>query len=208
MKILDISMSLSEDSLNYPGDTPFSRKISEAQSEGGVCNMSRVVMSSHSGTHLDAPLHFVEEGKSIDQMPLDIFYGPVRVIDLGNCNLILSSDLEEHLLESPKRFICKTGGWKLLKKGQFPEQHPALTADAAELLVEKGIRLLGLDFITVDRAEGNFPVHNILLPREIAILEGLQLEQVEAGDYILAAFPLKFKGGDGSPCRAVLLDEG
>ncbi len=209
MKIIDISMSLAPDSIIYPGDTPFSTERIKDLDSGELCNLSRLEMSSHSGTHLDAPSHFIREGKTIDEMPLDIYYGPVRIIDFGAKEKISALDLKPHLGAGLKRIICKTRGWELIKKGDFNQNHPVFTADAAEFLVQNQIQLVGLDFITVERGEGeNYPVHTTLLSNGIAILEGLYLEDVKPGDYILAAFPLKIAKGDGSPCRAVLIDQG
>ncbi len=208
MKIIDISLSLAPDSITYPGDTPFSTERIKDLDSGELCNLSRLEMSSHSGTHLDAPTHFIREGKTIDEMPLYIYYGPVRVIDFGSKEKISAQDLKPYLGTEVKRIICKTRGWELMKKGDFNENHPAFTADGAELLVQNQVQLVGLDFITVERGEGGkYPVHTTLLSNGIAILEGLQLEGVKPGNYILAAFPLKIAKGDGSPCRAVLIEQ-
>lgn len=209
MKLIDISMALSPDSITYPGDTPFSTSRIMSLDSGEICNLSRIEMSSHSGTHLDAPAHFIPGGKNIDEMPLDIYYGPVRVVDFVDKEIITAADLEPYLDEEVTRIICKTRGWELIKKGEFRENHPAFSEDAALLFVEKGIRLVGLDFITVERGQGEkYPVHNTLLASGVAILEGLQLEDVTPGDFVLAAFPLKISEGDGSPCRAVLIEQG
>lgn len=208
MKIWDISVTLKQDMLIFPGDKKFKREKVASIREGNVCNMSKLEMGAHNGTHVDAPFHFVEGGKSIDQVPLNKFYGPVQVVDLSaGPEAIGESDLADHVKEGIQKVLFRTRASDFVQKKPFRREFPHLTKEAADYLVESGVDLVGIDYLTIERlSRDNHPVHKHLLKNGVIILEGLNLKEVEAGDYILACFPLKIKGGDGSPCRAVLME--
>ena len=205
MEIFDISAPLVEKGMVYPGDTPFHSEVVSSIKNGDECTLSKLTMSSHSGTHFDAPSHFIPDGLTVENVSLKPFYGPVRVTEYLNKDLITSEEIEPYLEKGVERLLCRTRGSQLIRGGDFKKDHPALTSSAARLIADFGLKLVGIDYITIERAGGDFPVHKILLGNKIAILEGLQLENIEPGDYILSAFPLKIHRGDGAPCRAVLI---
>lgn len=208
MILHDISVMLQENMVMYPGDTLFQREEIASLNKGDDCNLSRLFISAHAGTHLDAPKHFVAGGKSIDAMPLNLYYGPALVADCTGHEAIGEKELEPYLKQRPERLLLKTDASGMMVQPPFQEVFPYLTSDGAQAILQAGVKLLGIDYITIDAFESpGYPVHNFLLKEEVAILEGLHLQHIEPKEYILAAFPLKLKDSDGSPCRAVLLEE-
>jgi arylformamidase len=167
-------------------------------------------MGSHTGTHVDPPVHFLPGDRSIDELDLDVFFGPVVVADLGEADAIGAAELDAvKLPEGTERLLCRTRNSGLWSRPavEFPEDYVAVTADGARWLVDRGIRLVGVDFLSVEKdGPPDFPVHRTLLGGGAIIVEGLDLSAAEPGTSTFACFPLRIQDGDGSPARAVLIE--
>ncbi|PTX64519.1 kynurenine formamidase [Melghirimyces profundicolus] len=187
----------------WPGDTPFSYRLTWTKEETGSVNVGRVTMSTHTGTHIDAPYHFDRDGKRVSELDLDLYIGPVRVIRLHRPAGISRRELEGENLEGVARLLIRTDAWP--DKSVFPGEIPPVHPDLAPYLEEKGIRLLGLDLPSVDPLDSKaLPAHHALTRHGVHILEGVVLDRVEPGEYELAALPLPLAEADGSPVRAAL----
>ncbi|TFD97686.1 arylformamidase [Jeotgalibacillus sp. R-1-5s-1] len=204
MKIIDISMSLSERTAPWPGDTRFSYEVSWGMEESGSVNVGKLEMSAHSGTHIDAPFHFTEDGKKVHELEIDRYITSAAVVDVTGKETIFIEDLQSKL-ESKKvnAILLKTESWR--DRSVFPEKIPVMDHNVPSFLADKGIRLIGLDLPSVDPIDNKeLENHHKLLDKDIYILEGLVLDHVEEGVYELIALPLNIVGADGSPVRAIL----
>ncbi len=206
MHIYDITAPLSSALPVYPGDPEVTITPLAQLQWGDAANVSRLVLSSHTGTHLDAPRHFFAEGLAIDGLDLHVLMGPARVCAFPQVTTHLTADdLRPLGLAGTKRLLLQTPNAALWQKTGFQTNYVALTESAAYLLVEMGVQLVGIDYLSVDAFERqDFPVHRILLGAGVLILEGLDLRAVPPGDYELLALPLLLQHGDGAPVRAIL----
>lgn len=187
----------------WPGDTPFHYEVSWSKAESGSVNVGSLSMSSHTGTHVDAPFHFDDDGKRIIELDLELYIGPVRVLEMIGKKSIGVKDLEDVDLEGMKRVLFRTLSWQ--NASEFPEKIPHLEADLGPFLAERGIRLIGIDVPSVDPIDSkDLNAHHSLNENGIHILESVLLDKAEPGDYELIALPLPLVEGDGSPVRAVL----
>jgi arylformamidase len=216
MKIFDISRTLSDELAPWPGDTPFHFELKWKMAEGATVNVGAVNMGVHNGTHADAVFHFDESGDSIDRMPLDAYLGDAVVIDLtklfartgdefDQTRKIGVADIETFSasIEQAPRLLLKTGVWK--DPQVFPDWIPVIARDVSEWLRERKVKLLGLDLPSVDPIDAKkLTNHYALAAARIAILESLDLSEIEAGIYQFSALPLKIAGGDAGPVRAIL----
>jgi len=203
-KIIDISIPLSEKTIVYPGNPKI--KIEEIKSEASKSIISQITSGSHNGTHIDAPRHAITDAKSIDELSLDIFMGPCRVIDcMGDTSSISRDTLESHSVLNGERILLKTTN-SLRGYDEFHPNFVYLSPEGAEYLAEAGAILVGIDYLSIKQkgSQDNRP-HTLLLEKDIPIIEGIDLSQVEPGEYTLVAFPLKYVGIDGAPARVVLL---
>ncbi|MFZ0389386.1 MAG: cyclase family protein [Calditrichia bacterium] len=206
--ILDISLSLSPDLPVWPGDPPVEIRQTASIKNGDMCNASRVSTSFHWGTHMDAPRHFFDEGWSIDQIPPHILVGPATVIEIPNLREIDSKALRLFDLSGVERLLIKTGNSAFWKEKPliFHPEFASLTGDAAELLLNTPLKLLGIDYLSIDLFDSeDLPVHHRLYQKNIVAVEGLDLNGVEAGVYDLICLPLKVAEGDGAPARVLLI---
>jgi arylformamidase len=205
MHIYDVTVPLSPVLAVYPGD-PVVDIVPVAQlTQGDVANVSRVTLSSHSGTHLDAPRHFYELGATVDALDLSRLLGPARVCAIASPSHITADDLRALELQGVRRLLFKTPNAVLWDRPGFQHNYVALTGSAARLLVERGVDLVGIDYLSIDAFEcQDFPVHRTLLGAGVLILEGLDLRAVPPGDYELIALPLLLRDGDGAPARVLL----
>ena len=198
MKIFDVTRSLCSEDIVYPGDRiPFSR-----QRDAGNYLISDVDISSHSGTHIDAPSHFLENGISIDEVPLSNLIGRCRVLDVGTAGTTITEDYLKGKLEGATRILLRT---RFSGSRSFVENYPSLDITAARMLSKKGIRCIGIDSPSVESFRGDGAVHREILGHGCSIIEMLDLAAVEEGEYTMAALPLRLRGLDGSPARIVLL---
>lgn len=189
MKIYDISQGVFNAEV-YPGDPIPEKEEVLRISRGDKCNLTSIRMCCHNATHVDAPYHFLDGGKTIGEISLDKFIGRCRVVDMQkDCGM-------EQLTR-----ILQDGVKKIILKGDF-----LMSVEAAKEMADKGIDLIGVEGCTVGNEETGSMIHQILLKKEIVILEGLMLGQVKEGEYFLAAQPINFGETDGAPCRAVLME--
>ena len=203
MKIIDISRRLENGMPVWPGDTSFQYEVAWSKAESGSVNVGSLSMSTHTGTHVDAPFHFDDNGKRIIDLDINLYIGPVRVLDMSEKESIGARDLGDINLEGFQRVIFKTSSWK--NSNEFPVSIPYLEADLGPYLAEKGIKLIGVDVPSVDPIDSKeLHAHHSLNKNGIHILESVLLDKVEPGDYELIALPLALAQGDGSPVRAVL----
>jgi arylformamidase len=165
-------------------------------------------MTTHTGTHIDAPLHFLDGGKNICQISIEAFIGPSLVIDVGGVDAITPDILAAHALRGEKKILFRSGNSSLWDKPRFQKVFTYLTASAAKYLVEIGVELVGIDYLSIEKfGPNNRDTHLTLLKAGVLVLEGLNLSRVTPGRYQLICLPLPIRNGDGAPCRAILLEE-
>lgn len=211
MQITDISHPVRLASVVWPGDPKPERVFLSHTERGDPNTVSRWNMSAHTGTHVDARMHFIPGGWSMESLDLARCVGPCRVVDLTQ----VGGDVEREHLEredvaGTARLLLKTRNstQRLLEGDEFEEGYAAISREAAAYLVEIGVETVGVDYLSVEPFEdGDFNTHHTLLGADVLILEGLDLADVEAGEYLLVCLPLKLEGSDGSPARAILMDE-
>lgn len=200
---IDISQRLDEKLAVWPGDTPFSYRIGWSMEESGSVNVGLLAMSTHSGTHIDAPFHFDNEGTRVIDLDINVYIGPARVIHLLDVTSIGVKELSKYELTGVSRLLIYTGSWQ--NRANFPDWIPHFEPEAAIYLSSLGIRLIGIDLPSVDPLDSkNLLAHHELNRHGIHILEGLVLDTISEGNYELAALPLPIVNGDGSPVRAVI----
>ncbi len=207
MSWIDISQQLDDTIPVWPGDTPFSYEITWPKSDSGSVNVGQVTMSVHTGTHIDAPFHFDNDGKKVLELDLDVYIGDARVIDVSSFESIGKAELSSFDLAGVKRLLLKTSSVK--RTAGFPESIPYLREDAAPYLEEIGVVLVGVDVPSVDPLDSKeLKAHHSLFEHGIHILENAVLHHIAEGDYELIALPLALKEADGSPVRAILKKKG
>lgn len=205
MPIYDITVPISSFLPVYPGDPVVEITPIAQMAAGDIANISRVVLSSHSGTHIDAPRHFFPDGRAVDALDMCVLMGPVRVCELHQTHHITARDLQLLALQDCRRVLFKTPNSTLWTKPGFQTDYIALTESAADFLLAQNVQLVGIDYLSIDAfARQDFPVHRLLLSAETVILEGLNLHAVPPGDYELIVLPLLLHNGDGAPARAIL----
>lgn len=201
--IIDISQPLKVGIPVWPGDTEFSFDLTWTKEKSGSVNVGRLEMSTHTGTHIDAPFHFDDGGRKIFELDPAIYVGRARVIEVAGKASVGAGELREHDLEGVSRLLVRTDSWR--DRGEFPESITYLRPDAASFLARKGVWLVGVDVPSVDPLDSkDLPAHHALHASGVHILEGVVLDAVEPGDYELISLPLPLHGADGSPVRAVL----
>ena len=208
MQIIDISRTLSNDLAPFPGDTPFRYELKWKIAEGAAVNVGAIEMSAHNGTHADAVFHFDPKGETIERAELSVFFGPAIVADVPNSATIEISHLERwgNALRDAPRLLLRTGAWPDPKS--FPKEIPTISREVPHWLQARGVKLLGVDVPSVDAIDSkDLPNHHALAEARIAIVESLDLSEVEEGRYHLAALPIKIAGGDAAPVRAILWRE-
>jgi arylformamidase len=207
----DITLPFREDLPCWPGDPiPTIEKVKD-MAKGDSCQVTQISTNVHMGTHIDAPIHFVEGGKDIASLSLDVLMGTVFVVELLNKDKISVESLEEANIPSNiTRLLIKTNNsalWENLNH-TFISDYVALTPDAAQWIVEQGIQLVGIDYLSIERfKENDNRTHKILLEKEVIVVEGLDLSKIESGYYQLVCLPIKLVGSDGAPARVILKKE-
>ena len=201
--IYDISIPLSPEVAGWPGDTLYNRKQIASIPAGSTVNLSALEMSVHSGTHADAPIHFLEGARGAEALDLEPFIGLAYILDVSGINPIRPEHLPQEYLQSAPRLLLRTNAWPDVRI--FPESVPVLAPETPSYLASNGIILLGLDIPSVDELESkDLPIHHALSHYNIQIIESLRLADVEVGLYELLALPLSLNGSDGAPLRAVV----
>lgn len=204
-KIFDVTMTIRDGMISWPGDGAVRVVRERSMAKGDRLNQSRLELSAHTGTHIDAPVHFIRDGAGIESIPLERLLGPALVLDLPGLTKIGAAGLKNAgIPEGTGRLLLKTDNGRLLEQAGFDSGYSHLTEDGAAYLVDKGINLVGIDYLSVAAYGKGEAVHRALLTAGVVIIEGLDLRRVPAGAYNLAALPLRIEGCDGSPARVVL----
>jgi arylformamidase len=205
-RILDVSMEVFSGMLAWPGDEGVELYRTKKLETGDHNNSSRIVCSVHTGTHVDAPRHFFPGGKTIEQLPLEILSGPAWTADFTSRQRIGRDDLEmAGIPAGTLRLLLKTGNSRsLASETVFRDDYAGLDESGAQWLVEKGIRLVGSDYLSVACRDQTGPVHRLLLGAEAILVEGLLLREVPAGACRFTCLPIKLKGSDGAMARAMV----
>ena len=209
MEIIDITAPVGPRSVMWPGQNPPSREFLSHADRGDPNTVSEWTLSAHTGTHVDARMHFIPGGWSMEKLDLARVVGPCRVVDLTHVEGHLGrTDLESAGVAGTARLILKTRNSEqgLLDRAGFEEGYAAISLEAAEYLVEIGAETVGVDYLSVEPFEDKeFNTHHTLLGADVVLLEGLALAGVEPGEYVLVCLPIKLAGSDGAPARAVLM---
>ena len=208
MRIYDISVGISPELPVWPGDPPVKLERVQSLEKGADANVSRLALGVHVGTHVDAPLHFVQAGGSVERIALKRLIGRAYVVHLGKATVIDARTLEKAgIPPRTKRVLFKTqnSGFWGSRDLRFRRDFVAVDASGAEWLVRKGVQLVGVDYLSVAPFDDPVTTHRILLGAGIVIVEGLNLSAVKQGRYTLYCLPLKLMGSDGAPARAILL---
>ncbi len=205
MKLYDATLSIHEKMVVFPGDPPFKKEpVSQIQT-GDDFNLTRITMGTHLGTHVDPPAHYLEAGATVEQIPLESMVGPGVVADLRGRSQIDGHDLEKSNIGDHKRVLLKTDNGPRLLESTFHQNYVHLTEDGARYLVEHKVRLVGIDYISIEHHENpGSPVHHLLLEAGVLVVEGVHLLEIPPGEYEIFCLPLKIKGADGAPARILL----
>jgi arylformamidase len=210
-KIYDITLTITPGMPVWPGDPSVKLARINKIEDGANANVSQIDMSVHTGTHVDSPYHFLNHGKSVETLPLDVLIGAVQVVELpDSCSVINSEALKTAGIQTRlERVLFKTRNshyWER-KLTEFQTDFVGITEDGAQFLVDSGIRLVGIDYLSIAPYKHSRPTHEILLKSDVVILEGANLSGVPAGNYELICLPMKLGGSDGAPARVVLIAE-
>ena len=209
--IYDISVGVRDGGLVYPGNPAISITAQQALSQGAGANVSRIDFGSHTGTHVDAPKHFFDDGAGVDELSLDVLIGPALLIAFDDSVMSIGeAELRAHDLAGVTRVLFKTrnSAWLASGSTEFHRDYTYVAPDGAEYLAGLGVKLVGVDYLSVEQFHsGHHRTHRTLLENGIIIVEGLLLTEPPAGWYELYCLPVKFDGLDGAPARAVLLSE-
>lgn len=206
---IDVTLPIKTGQMHYPADTPCTLKRVLSIADGDKVNLTDLNMSAHTGTHADAPAHFIQGGKTIDEMEISHFIGRAKVLDFSDKEYYIdATDLADKGIEKGDIILLKTHNSARLHEAEYLTDYVYLTAEAAEYLAEREILTVGIDFLTIDGPDTDFPAHYALLGAGIVIFEGLNLLDIEAGEYEMVALPIKIAGGDGAPARVLLKKNG
>ena len=199
----DVSVPLEPNITVWPGDETLSFTPKSRVANGDASNVSQITLSTHTGTHVDAPWHFEDDGKRLDAVDHTLFFGEATLYDLSHLDIIRAEDLGDAAL--PPRILIKTRASKWSYEEPFREDFPAFDPTAAQRLVDEGVRLVGIDYLSIEPfAQTECPTHHILLGNEVFIVEGLRLKDISPGTYPFTVLPLPLVGADGAPARAFL----
>jgi len=203
---IDISVPIYSGMVHWPGDPGVDIERTKDLSHGDAANVSKLELGAHTGTHMDAPRHFLADGAGLDEMPLDATIGPARVIRIENPQAVLPGELEAHSLQAGERVLFLTrNSERCWKNNRFVKDFVYISAAAAQFLVQKKVQTIGIDYLSVGGyVHDGVETHRILLSAGIWLIEGLNLSEVKPGVYDLVCLPLRVAGADGAPARAIL----
>ena len=205
---IDISVPVRNGMVHWPGDPAFESRLEKkiGDENGSPCNLTHLSLSAHTGTHMDAPRHFIAEGDTMETMPLEAVMGPCRVIEIRDSTAITSSELETHKLQKNERILFKTrNSSRSWASDDFDEDFIYISQDGARHITAQGVQTVGVDYLSVGGfKKDGVETHVELLGGKVWIIEGLNLSEIEPGKYDLACLPLKIIGSDGAPARAAL----
>jgi arylformamidase len=211
IRVHDVTAPLREDLPSWPGEEGLRRRLVKDLARGDSSTVSHLSLGAHTGTHIDAPGHFIEGGMGIDSLAIDALVGPALVVGLEDVRgPIAAGDMETAVPDGTERLLLKTrnSGWSESDTA-FRQDFVALDPSAAEWCLTHDVRLVGIDYLSVEpfgSGRQGHPVHRALLGAGVVIVEGLDLAAVELGAYVVAALPLAIPGGDGAPARVVLIE--
>ncbi len=203
---IDVSVPLYSGMVHWPDNPPVKIERMLNMDKGDVCNVSTLSMGSHTGTHMDAPVHFIRKGKGLHEMPIEATLGPARVIDIRDKESIKPDELRPHRIQRGERVLFRTrNSSRSWKTDEFDKDFVYISQEAGRFLAERKVRTVGVDYLSVGgfRCDG-VETHEALLGAGIWIIEGLNLAKIKPGKYDLICLPLKVRGGDGAPARAIL----
>ncbi len=208
MKIHDISIAISPSMHVYSGDPGVEIVPVSRITDGKGANVSAIHMGTHTGTHVDPPFHFVSSGVTVDCLPLETLIGECLVCEVQDVPVILRQHVTEEVIPlGTERILFKTRNSALWQEKEFRNDFTYLDSGAAEALVDRGVKLIGIDYLSIDQFKSDgHRTHLKLLGSGVVVLEGLDLSNVSVGTYTLVCLPLKIQGGDGAPARAVLME--
>ena len=206
MSLHDISPKLAGDTVRWVTAPPFELEERRRMSKGDPNNSSALNMSIHSGTHIDAPFHFVAEGLTIDELPLDRFIGAALVFEVDPEKYITKNHVESIKLDGATRVLFSTRNSELLHQREYEPDFAAFSVEADQSLVERGVELVGLDYLSIAHADEQVRVHRAFSDHGVVLLEGIDLSHVASGRYELMCLPIQIGNNDGAPCGAVLRD--
>jgi arylformamidase len=205
MKLIDVSVPLDSNLPTYPGNTPFGLEPIKRLASGGSSNVSTLHMSAHGGTHVDAPRHFFDDGAGTESLPLEMLCGRARVVELTTRKAITAEDLAPFDLTEDIRLLLKTTNSRLWGTSEFHEDFIGVSEGAARFLVDAGVKVVGVDYLSVEPYKTpGAPAHHVLLGAGTIVIEGLNLRDVEPGTYEMFCLPLAIVGSDGAPARVIL----
>jgi arylformamidase len=203
--LLDVSVPLRHGLPTYPNNPEFELQPLKRIADGASSNVSRLVLGTHTGTHVDAPRHFFDSGVGVDGLALNLLIGRARVIEIGRRGPITVEDLAAAGLREDLRVLFRTPNSALWNSSVFHEDYAHLTEAAARYLVEQGVKLVGIDYLSIEQyKKTGAPAHRALLSNGVVIIEGLNLADAEPGMYEMYCLPLLVAGADGAPARVVL----
>lgn len=208
MPWIDVTLPIDEQHPSWPGDPPFVHHITAILGEKGCnYNLSRMDISTHFGTHVDAPFHFVADGKTVDELDADLLVGPCVVVEaLSAVRLVMPSDIDGQVPNGTKRVLIKTiNSERYLHDGRFHEEFVALSPESVQLLLSRGVRLIGIDYYSIAPYDNPTLVHTLFLGHGCTVaLEAVDLSRVSAGEYDMICLPMKVRGASGAPARVLL----
>jgi arylformamidase len=205
--IYDISVPIRSGGLVYPGNPEIDITLQQAVAKGASANVSLIKFGSHTGTHADASRHFFDDGQPVDQIPLERLIGPALLVAFDDkVRAVGAAELCEHDIKGHRRILLRTRNSTLLAQKEFARDYAYLAPDGAQYLVDNGVELVGIDYLSIEQFHsGHHRTHRILLGHSVVIVEGLDLSLPPAGEYEFICLPLRIEGCDGAPARAVLM---
>jgi arylformamidase len=206
-RIYDISVPIRSGGLVYPGNPEIDISLQQAVAKGASANVSAIRFGSHTGTHADAARHFFDDGQSVDKIPLERLIGSALLVSFGDDVMSVgATELREHAVKGHKRILIRTRNSALLSHKEFVKDYTYLAPDGAQYLVDLGVELVGVDYLSIEQFHsGHHRTHRTLLERSVVIVEGLDLSAPPPGEYQFICLPLRIEGCDGAPARAVLI---
>jgi arylformamidase len=202
---IDISVPICDAMVHWPGDPPVRIQRVQDIERGDSHTLSAMSIGSHTGTHVDAPAHFIRGGETIDRMALNVFVGKARVLEIKDEESIKVAELLQYKIRRGERILFKTGNSSLWKSDKFSEDFIFLSPEAAQFLADQGIKLVGVDYLSVGGYRGGGGIqHKVLLAAGVCVIEGLNLSEVAPGAYHLVCLPLRLENGDGAPARVII----
>ena len=205
--IYDVSVPLHNDMPVWPTDPPLHLSPQEhlSRDKTHTVRVTNITMGSHTGTHIDAPWHFIENGRRLNEIPLSTLVGPATVVEIPAAPAVTAQAIEALNLDGVERLLLKTTNSRHWSDGKFYEQFVYLEPEAAQVLVDRGVKLVGIDYLSIDQFRSpKHPSHFVLLGKNVVIIEGLNLLEVPPGNYHMTALPLNLQDVDGAPVRVIL----